>query len=119
MLKKNWMVFLGLILLGGALAVGGFVIGQSTRSADYARALAKYDQLKSNTDLYLGSALKSLGSALAEQQRLSKLGGDIESEARSVAALSLGIHDCIASLRRAQEAGGSSSPANDTGGIKQ
>ena len=56
MLKKNWMVFLGLILLGGALAVGGFVIGQSTRSADLAAAIAKYNQLKSRRRCPHGTA---------------------------------------------------------------
>ena len=119
MLKKNWMVFLGLILLGGALAVGGFVIGQSTRSADYARALAKYDQLKSTDDALMGQLGTSIGNALTESQRLSSSGSGLEQSIREVAVLATGLHDAISAIVSYEKAGVSSSPANDTGGIKQ
>ena len=111
-LKKDWMVYVGLVLLGGALFIGGVLLGRSAGSADYAAALAKYDSLKSADDALMGRLGVSLGNALSESQRLSAAGSGLEQSARAVAVLAAGLHDSISAIVSYEKARGSSGPSN-------
>ena len=112
------MVYLGLILLGGALFVGGVLFGRSSGSADLAAAVARYDSLKSADDALMGRLGQSLGNALTESQRLSSTGSGLEQSIRTVAVLALGLHDSISAIARYEKARGSSGPGSDPGSPK-
>jgi hypothetical protein len=101
---KEWPWIVGAALLAGAIFVFGMLAGRSAGSADLRAAVARYDALRSADDKYIGTALKSIGSALSESDRLAKSGSDIDATARSIAVLVTGIRDCVASLERAQGA---------------
>jgi len=117
-LKKNWIVYLGLILLGGAIFVGGLLLGRSSGSADLAAATAKYNALRATDDQYIGSALKSVGSALAASQQLNSTGNDLETTARRIAIIANGIRDVAAILTKAESARGGSGPGASPVGPK-
>jgi hypothetical protein len=117
-IKKNWVWILGAVFLAGALFIGGFVLGRSAGSADYASALAKYDSLKSADDALMGQLGTSLGNALTESQRLSAAGSGLEQSARAVAVLASGLHDSISAIVSYEKARGSSGPGNVPSGPK-
>jgi len=110
--KGNWMWVLGAVFLACALAVGGYVLGRSSGSADYAAALAKYDSLKSADDALMGRLGSTLGTALSQSQRLAQSGAGLEQSARAVADLSTAVHDAISAIVSYEKARGSSGPGN-------
>ena len=109
---KNWMVPIGLILLGGALAVGGFILGRSAGRADSDALLAKYTGLVAADNALMGQLGSSLGGALAESKRLSSTGSGLEQSIRTVAVLANGLHDAISAIARYEKARGSGGPGS-------
>jgi hypothetical protein len=116
--KSRWMWILGAVLLGAGLLIGAYNLGRSTGSADVNAALAKYNELRTADDKYIGSALGSVKSALAESDRLSQSGSYIEATVRSISVLVNAVRDCITELSKAEALRGSGSPAGGTGGTQ-
>ena len=98
----KWPWIFGAILVVCAVFIGGVVLGRSSSGYDYRAAVARYDRLRAADDGYIGDALRSVGSALKESDRLAKSGSDIESTVRSIAVLVNGIRDCVGALQKAQ-----------------
>jgi hypothetical protein len=115
MTNEKWKQVLFAVLVGAALAVGGFLLGRSAGSADLRAAVARYDALRTADDQYLGQALGAVRSAIAESDRLAKSGSDLESTARSIAVLVNGIRDCVGALEKAEAARSNSRISGDPG----